>query len=123
MKASNGAPDDPIGEVNQADLLLGFCSQNVARQVRHEYPGYYEDWPDDKLVRTIVEKYPEYSDRTCTLSFRLDAGAGEIVKYELKPRSLLGHAGLWLRTLLLTMAFAVACLNVYYRLIVGRHTA
>jgi len=27
---------------------------------------------------------------------------------------------LWLRTLLIAGAFAVVCLNVYYRLIVGR---
>ena len=68
----------------------------------------------------MLEKYPEYADRVCVLSIRLEATAGDIIKYELRPRSLLGLAALWLRTLLLTTVFAVACLNVYYRLIIGR---
>jgi hypothetical protein len=115
-----GTPDDPVRRIQESDLQEGFCSQSVARQVRHEYPGYYDNWPNDKLERMVLEKYPEYSDRVCVLSVRFDATSSDVIKYELKPRSLLGHAFLWLRTLLLTTMFAVACLNVYYRLIIGR---
>jgi hypothetical protein len=117
---ASGEDDDPIPGVSEPDLRLGFCSMNVARQVRHEYPGYYEDWPDQKLVRTVLEKYPEYADRLCTLSIRLEATASEVVKYRLKPRTLVGHAGLWLRTLLLTSLVALLLLNLYYRGIVAR---
>jgi len=115
-----GTPSDPVRGIQESDLQEGFCSQSVARQVRHEYPGFYDNWPDDKLERMVLEKYPEYSDRVCVLSVRFDATASDVIKYELKPRSLLGHAFLWLRTLLLTTAFAGACLNVYYRLLIGR---
>jgi len=115
-----GIPSDPVRGIQESDLQEGFCSQSVVRQVRHEYPGFYDNWPNDKLERMVLEKYPEFADRVCVLSVRFDATASEVIKYELKPRSLLGHAFLWLRTLLLTIGFAAACLNVYYRLIVGR---
>ena len=115
-----GTPSDPVRGIQESDLQEGFCSQSVVRQVRHEYPGFYDNWPNDKLERMVLEKHPEYSDRVCILSVRFDATASDVIKYELKPRSLLGHAFLWLRTLLLTTAFAAACLNVYYRLIIGR---
>lgn len=117
---ASGTPTDPVRDIPESELRLGFCSQNVARQVRHEYPGYYESWPDDKLERTVLQKYPEYADRICVLSVRFDASASDIIKYDLKPRSLVGDAVLWLRTLILTAVFAAACLNVYYRLIIGR---
>jgi hypothetical protein len=118
--APAGTPGDPVRRIQESDLQEGFCSQSVVRQVRHEYPGYYDNWPDDKLQRIVLEKYPQYADRVCVLSVRFDVTASDVIKYELKPRSVLGHAFLWLRTLLLTTMFAVACLNVYYRLIVGR---
>jgi hypothetical protein len=117
--ASSGTAEDPVRSIQESDLREGFCTQNVARQVRHEYPGYYEQWPDDKLERMFLGKYPEYVDRVCVLSVRFDAPAADIIKYELKPLSLLAHSFRWLRTLLLTAAFAVVCLNLYYRLIVG----
>jgi hypothetical protein len=117
---ASGTPDDPVRGLRESDLQQGFCSQSVAKQVRYEYPGYYDQWPDDKLERVVLEKHPEYVDRVCTLSVRLDASAGEIIKYELKPRSLVGHAALWSRTALLTILFAAICLNAYYRLIIGR---
>jgi len=115
----SGTPSDPVRRIEESDLQEGFCSQSVVRQVRHEYPGYYDNWPTDKLERMVLEQYPQYADRVCVLSVRFDAAAGDVIKYEMKPRSLLGHAFLWLRTLLLTTTFAVACLNVYYRLIIG----
>jgi hypothetical protein len=115
-----GDADDPVRSLEDTDLRLGFCSQNVAKHVRHEYPGYYESWPDEKLVKTVIAKHPEYADRLCTLPFRLEATPDEIVKYELTPRTLASHAGLWLITLLVAGAFAVVCLNIYYRGIIGR---
>jgi len=116
---ATGTPSDPVRRIQESDLEEGFCSQSVARQIRHEYPGYYDNWPNDKLEHMVLEKYPHYADRVCVLSVRFDAMASDVIKYELKPRSMLGHAFLWLRTLLLTAMFAVACLNVYYRLIIG----
>ena len=118
--APAGTSADPVRSINESELRQGFCSKSIAAQVRREYPGYYDDWPDDKLEHTVLDKYPEYVDRVCVLSTRLDAAPGEIIAYELQPRSLLSLAGLWLRTLLITMVFAVACLNLYYRGVVGR---
>jgi hypothetical protein len=92
----------------------------VAKQVRYEFPGYYEQWPDEELERVVIQKYPEYAERLCLLSHRLDASADQVIQYELKPRTLVGHATLWSRTVLLTIIFAAVCLNVYYRLIVSR---
>ncbi len=118
--SASGTPEDPVRALQETDLRQGFCSQSVAKQVRYEFPGYYEQWPDDKLERVVLQKYPEYAERLCLLSHRLDASADQVIKYELKPRTLLGHATLWSRTALLTIFFAAICLNVYYRLIVGR---
>jgi hypothetical protein len=115
-----GEPTDPVQVIAESDLRLGFCSRSVVNQVRHEFPGYYENWPDDKLERIVLEKYPEYADRVCVLSVRFDATASDIVKYDLKPRTLQGNALLWSRTIALTMVVAALCLNIYYRLIVGR---
>jgi hypothetical protein len=118
--AAAGMPDDAVRNIRETDLAEGVCTQSVARQVRHEYPGYYEQWPDDKLERMFLEKYPEYTDRVCVLSVRFDAPATDIIKYELKPLSVLVHSvRSWLATLLLTAAFALVCLNVYYRVVVG----
>jgi hypothetical protein len=118
--SESGTPIDPVRSMDQSDLQQGFCSQSVVRQVRYEYPGYYDDWPNDKLERMVLKKHPEYAERVCVLSVRFDAAANEVIKYELKPRSVLGHAALWLRTLLITAVFVGGCLNVYYRLIIGR---
>jgi hypothetical protein len=115
-----GTPEDLVRSIAEADLRQGFCSQSVVNQVRHEYPGFYDTWPNDKLERMVLEKYPEFADRVCVLSVRFDAPASDVIKYELKPRTIAGHALLWLRTLLIASAFAVVCLNVYYRMIVAR---
>jgi hypothetical protein len=117
---SAGTPDDLVKTILEADLRQGFCSQSVVNQVRHEYPGFYDHWPNDKLERMVLQKYPEFADRVCVLSVRFDAPASDVIKYELKPRTIAGHALLWLRTLAIAGAFAFLCLNVYYRLIVGR---
>jgi hypothetical protein len=118
--AAAGMPDDAVRSIRETDLGEGVCTQSVARQVRHEYPGYYEQWPDDKLEQMFLEKYPQYTDRVCVLSVRFDAPATDIIKYELKPASVLMHSvRSWLVTLLLTASFALICLNVYYRVIIG----
>ncbi len=116
--AAEGTPDDLVKGIQEADLRQGFCSQSVVNQVRHEYPGFYDHWPNDKLERMVLEKYPEFADRVCVLSVRFDAPASDVIKYELKPRTLAGHALLWSRTLFLAAVFAAICLNLYYRLIV-----
>jgi hypothetical protein len=117
------ADGDLVEPVDMDELDRGLCSPSVAAQVRHEYPGYYDGWDDERLARTILEKYPEFSERLCVLPTWLGAGPGEIVKYELRPRSLLGHAGLWLRTLLVTALAAFGLANAYYRLLVPRLAA
>lgn len=109
---------DLVETVDMEELGRGFCSPDVAAQVRHEYPGYYDNWSDARLVSTFLQKYPEFSERLCVLPTWLGAGPAEIVKYELLPRSLIGHAGLWLRTLLMTVLVAVGLANLYYRLLV-----
>jgi hypothetical protein len=114
------ATTDLVEPVDLAELGRGFCSPDIAAQVRHEYPGYYDDWADERLERTFLEKYPEFAERLCVLPTWLGAGPAEIVKYELLPRSIVGHAGLWLRTLLVTALVAMALANAYYRLLVAR---
>lgn len=115
-----GSPADPVRPIDEAELRQGFCSPNLATLVRYEYPGYYDDWSDEKLEQGVLEKRPEYSDRFCMLSSRLDAGPDEVVKYEFKPRSLSGWTTLLIRPLLVSGVFALGCLNVYYRFIIGR---
>ncbi len=73
--AATGTDTDPVKSIPESDLNQGFCTQSVVRQVRHEYPGFYDHWPDDKLEKTVLEKYPEYADRVCVLSVRFDATA------------------------------------------------
>lgn len=114
-----GTPEDMVKGIQEAELKQGFCSQSVVNQVRHEYPGFYDHWPNDKLERMVLEKYPEFADRVCVLSVRFDAPASDVIKYVLKPRTIVGHAILWSRTLLVAILFAAICLNVYFRLIVG----
>lgn len=114
-----GTPEDMVRSIQEADLRQGFCSQSVVNQVRHEYPGFYDHWQNDKLERMVLEKYPEFADRVCVLSVRFDAPASDVIKYVVKPRTLIGHAILWSRTLLVAALFAAICLNVYFRLIVA----
>ncbi|HET9358915.1 MAG TPA: hypothetical protein VFO58_04155 [Vicinamibacterales bacterium] len=118
-----GTPTDPVRPIDEAELRQGFCSPRLATLVRYEYPGYYDDWSDEELEQVVLEKYPDYSDRLCMLSSRLDAGPGEVVKYEFKPRPPQSWALVGLSALLPTAVFALACLNVYYRVIVGRRAA
>jgi hypothetical protein len=118
--APSGTSEDPVRAIDETQLREGFCSPSIAVLVRHEYPGYYDNWPDEKLERVVLEKHSDYTNRFCMLSSQLDASPDEIIKYEVKPRTLLSKAGLWLGTLVITTLFAVACLNLYYRVLVGR---
>ena len=92
----------------------------MARQIRYEFPGFYENWPDDKLERVALEKYPEFQDRLCVLPSQLGVSPDDVVKYRLRDRTIveLDHS-------LVTngadhASFAMVLLNVYYRLLVNR---
>jgi hypothetical protein len=111
---------DELKHLSDADLRKGFCSPSLAKRIRYEYPGFYESWPDDKLERVVIEKYPDYQDRLCLLPSELGVSPDDIVKYRLRPRSIVELVILWSRTALITLVFAMALLNVYYRLLVNR---
>jgi hypothetical protein len=115
--------DEPVQALDESELRQGFCTQSVSRQIRHQYPGYYDQWPDDKLERVALEKYPEMRDRLCTLPFAIDATPAGIIKYALKPRTLVMAAAMWALTALVTFAFAVGAANLYYRVLVARLAA
>src|SRR5262245_6919431 len=112
-------PGEAVQALSTDDLQEGFCSPSLVRQIRHQYPGYYDSWSDDKLQRLALEKYPEMRDRRCALSYKIDATPVAIIKYQMKPRTIIEHSGLVLLTLLVTGGFALACLNLYYRVLVG----
>jgi len=111
---------DLLKDLSDADLGKGFCSASLAKQIRYEFPGFYESWPDDKLERVALEKYPEFQDRLCVLPSQLGVSPDDVVKYRLRDRTIVEFVILWSRTVLMTLAFAMAWLNVYYRLLVNR---
>ena len=111
---------DLLKPLNETELENGFCSASLAQQIRHQFPGFYEDWPDNKLERVAIEKYPEFQDRLCVLPSQLGVSPDDVVSYRLRPRTISEWTLLWSRTALITGLFAVALLNVYYRLIVDR---
>ena len=111
---------DLLKPLNETDLSGGFCSASLAQQIRHQFPGFYEDWPDAKLERVAIEKYPDFQDRLCVLPSQLGVSPDDVVSYRLRPRTITEWTMLWSRTALITALFAVALLNVYYRLIVDR---
>jgi hypothetical protein len=113
---------DLLNPLSDADLGTGFCSASLARQIRYQFPGFYESWPDDKLERVALQKYPEFQDRLCVLPTQLDVSPDDVVKYRLRHRTIVEWAILWSRSALITGLFAMALLNVYYRLLVNRFT-
>jgi hypothetical protein len=117
---STSDADEPVQALDESELRQGFCTQSVSRQIRHQYPGYYDHWPDDKLQRVALEKYPEMRDRLCTLPYQIDATPAGIIKYELKPRTVIMAVAMWLLSLLVTGAFAIGSANLYYRVLVDR---
>lgn len=122
LRASSN-PEEPVLALDEAELRSGFCTQSVARQIRHQYPGYYDSWPDDKLEHVALEKYPELRDRLCTLSYKIEATPEDIIKYELQPRTVIASAGLWLTAVFITAIVALGCANLYYRGLVNRVAA
>jgi hypothetical protein len=112
--------NDLLKPMSDTDLTTGFCSASLARQIRYQFPGFYESWPDDKLERVALEKYPEFQDRLCVIPTSLGVSPDDVVKYRLRPRTIVEWTLLWSRTTLITGLFAMALLNVYYRLLVPR---
>ena len=111
---------DRLKDLSDADLGTGFCTPSLAKLIRYEFPGFYENWPDDKLERVALEKYPEFQDRLCALPSQLGVSPDDVVKYRLRSRTIVELAILWSRTALLTLVFTMVLLNVYYRLLVDR---
>jgi hypothetical protein len=111
---------DLLKPLSDADLGKGFCSASLAKQIRYEFPGFYESWPDAKLERVALEKYPEFQDRLCVLPSQLGVSPDDVVKYRLRDRTVVELIILWSRTTLITGLFAMVLLNVYYRLTVPR---
>ena len=114
---------DRLKDLSDADLGTGFCTPSLAKLIRYEFPGFYENWPDDKLERVALEKYPEFQDRLCALPSQLGVSPDDVVKYRLRDRTIVELAILWSRTVLITLAFAMVLLNVYYRLVAMRVTS
>jgi len=114
---------DQLKTLSDADLQTGFCSASLARQIRYQFPGFYENWPDDKLERVALQKYPEFQDRLCVLPIQLGVSPDDVVKYRLRPRTIVEWIILWSRTALVTGLVAMMLLNVYYRLLVPRLSA
>jgi hypothetical protein len=112
--------NDLLKPLSDADLQTGFCSASLARQIRYQFPGFYEGWADDRLERVALEKYPEFQDRLCVLPISLGVSPDDVVKYRLRDRTIVEWALIWSRTALITGLFAMVLLNVYYRLLVDR---
>lgn len=111
---------DLLKPMNDAELEAGFCSTSLAKQIRYQFPGFYENWPNDKLERVALEKYPEFQDRLCVLPSQLGASPNDVVIYRLRARTSVERTILWSRTAAITGLFAMVLLNVYYRLIADR---
>ena len=111
---------DLLKGMSDADLEKGFCTTSLAKQIRYEFPGFYENWPDAKLERVALEKYPEFQDRLCILPSQLGVSPDDVVKYQLRRRTIVELVILWGRSALILVAFAMMLLNVYYRTLVDR---
>lgn len=114
------AANDLLQPMSDADLQTGFCSVSLARQIRYQFPGFYDGWADDRLERVALEKYPEFQDRLCVLPSSLGVSPDDVVKYRLRDRTIVEWAMIWSRTALITGLSALVLLNVYYRLLVDR---
>jgi hypothetical protein len=111
---------DLLKPLSDADLQTGFCSASLAKQIRYQFPGFYEGWADDRLERVALEKYPEFQDRVCILPTSLGVSPDDVLRYRLRKRTIVEWAMIWSRTALMTGLFAIVLLNVYYRLLVDR---
>jgi hypothetical protein len=115
--------DDLLKPLSDADLQTGFCSASLAKQIRYQFPGFYEGWADDRLERVALQKYPEFQDRLCIIPTSLGVSPDDVLKYRLRQRTILEWALIWSRTTLITGLFALVLLNVYYRALVPRLSA
>jgi hypothetical protein len=109
---------DLLTPLSETDLEKGFCSASLAKQIRYEFPGFYENWSDARLERVALEKYPEFQDRLCVLPSQLGVSPDDVVKYRLRARTMMEWTILWSRTAIVTALFAMVLLNLYYRLLV-----
>jgi hypothetical protein len=90
--------------------------------VRQEFPGYYDQIPDDKLEQAVLEKHPDYRDRLCALPAWMDVTPHDIIKYEMKALPPF-RASAFLWSALSVAAFVLFVLNVYYRVLVPMASA
>jgi hypothetical protein len=110
-----------IKSISETEIQKGFCTRSVHLLVRQQYPGAYDDLSDAELERRVLDKHPEYRDKLCILPAWIDATPHEIVKYELKPQvAFMPRLAVWPWAALITAVFAVAALNLYYRLLIFR---
>lgn len=118
--AEDSVPQEAIQPLSESELQKGFCTPNVSRLVRQQYPGAYDDMSDAELQKRVLAKRPEYKDRLCVLPVWIATAPRNIVKYELVPAAftIRGPVGPW--AVLATAAFAIVALNVYYRLLAPR---
>jgi hypothetical protein len=120
--ASTSAQD--IKSISETEMQKGFCTRSVHLLVRQQYPGVYDGLSDAELERRVIDRHPEYRDKLCILPAWIDATPHEIVKYELKPRvAVMPQPSVWPWAALITGVFAIAALNVYYRLLVSQFTS
>lgn len=108
---------DDITPISEVELQKGFCTATLARLVRQQFPGSYDDIPDDELERTVLEKRPEYKDRVCVFPVWIAADPHNIVKYEVEPRGPLAfNLRRWAWAGLIAAAFGALGLVGYRRL-------
>ena len=123
---AGGGPETPaprvyttndIKPMNETELKKGFCTASLSRLIRQQFPGSYDDIPDEELEKTLLEKRPEYRDRLCMFPVWVDAAPSDIVKYEVEPASRLAKGGNQLLLAgLITAAIGAVGFVVYRRL-------
>lgn len=101
-----------VRPVDETELRQGFCTSSLARLIRQQYPGFYDDMPDEELEKTVVKKRPEFKDRLCVLPVWINAGPHEIIKYEVTS-SVLTIAWRWLWAALITAAVGAGGVVIY----------
>jgi hypothetical protein len=112
--SADGTSIKPIAEHELSDVV---CAPSIAVLVRQEFPGYYDQIPDDKLEQAVLEKHPDYRDKLCALPAWMDVTPHDIIKYEMKPLPTFRTAVvLW--SVVSVGLYVITILNVYYRLLV-----
>ncbi len=80
-------PVESVRAVNEAELRKAFCTPTLTRLIRQQYPGMYDDIPDQDLVKNVLKTRPEYQDRVCVLPVWMPT-PHYIVKYQVDALSL-----------------------------------